>query len=589
MISMSEEFDIHIKNATIVDGTGSPAYKGALAVKGERIAAIGNVEGDAKMVIDAKGLTVTPGFIDVHNHGDLSILYYPKADGFLRQGITSFVGGQCGDSPGPFGEYIGLPWILSDVYTDVADRMYYKNWLQPRDLINPRHKELYGWEIDWDTMGGFFKKVEETGLSPNYVPLVGHGDIRSLVIGPEFQREATKKEIKEMKSHVEAAMEEGCRGISVGRDYDPGIYAGMEELVECAKTAAKYDGVYASHSLRTGHRKARKVGVPGPMPINGVLEAIDVCRQAKMSVQISHMGTMYTVSPGNNRNMTQAAIDNTLKLIDDANEEGLNVSFDTIPNHLAGGLGGSPYIISSLRPWLKISGSPEQFVKNLKMPDFREEIKATINSGKWYSLNPNIRPTWANGATIVECKDKRFLNKNIAQVAKDLDIEPLDAFFEIIMADPETKGMRSGGDDWAKLEYFKHPKMMIGIDAYAVDETKESRHYPPSYPSENSYGGFARYLRRAVRETNTLTIEEAIRKVTSSPAKKFKITDRGVLKQGAYADIVAVNMNKVTDKGNALQPRLYPEGIEYVIVNGEIVVKNSTHTGALPGKILYRE
>ena len=131
--------------------------------------------------------------------------------------------------------------------------------------------------------------------------------------------------------------------------------------------------------------------------------------------------------------------------------------------------------------------------------------------------------------------------------------------------------------------------MMIGIDAYAVDHTKESRHYPPSYPSENSYGGFARYLRRAVKETTTLTIEEAIRKVTSSPAKKFKMTDRGVLKPGAYADIVAVNMNTVTDKGNALQPRLYPEGIEYVIVNGEIVVKNSTHTGALPGKILYRE
>ena len=122
---MSEEYDILIKNATIVDGTGSPAYKGALAVQGERISAIGKAEGDTKTVIDAKGLIVTPGFIDVHNHGDLSILYYPKADGFLRQGITSFVGGQCGDSPGPFGEYIGLPWILGDVYTDVADRMYY--------------------------------------------------------------------------------------------------------------------------------------------------------------------------------------------------------------------------------------------------------------------------------------------------------------------------------------------------------------------------------------------------------------------------------------------------------------------------------
>jgi N-acyl-D-amino-acid deacylase len=593
MISMSEEYDILIKNATIVDGTGSPAYKGALSVQGERIAAIGKVEGelkgDAKNVIDAEGLTVTPGFIDVHNHGDLSILYYPKADGFVRQGITSFVGGQCGDSPGPFGDYIGLPWVLGDVYADVADKMYYKDWLQPRDLINPRHKELYGWEIDWNTMGGFFKKLEKTGLSPNYVPLVGHGDVRSLVMGPDFKRTATKKEITEMRKHVDQAMLDGCRGISVGRDYDPGIYAKMDELVGCAKAAAKYDGVYASHSLRTGHRKAREIGVPGPVPMNGVLEAIDVGRQGKMSVQVSHLGTLYQVSPGGNKDMTMTAIKSTLKVIDDAVEEGLDVNFDVIPHHAAGGIGSSPYMIGPLKPWLKVAGSPEQFVKSLKMEDFREEIKATIRSGKWYSLNPNMRPTWANGSTIMECKEKRFIDKTIAQIAEELEVEPLDALFKVIMADPETKGMRKAGSDWAKLEYFKHPRMMVGIDTFAVDHTRESRHFPPSYPSENSFGGFARYLRRAVRETDTLSVEEAVRKITSSPARKFKMTDRGVLKPGAYADIVAVNMETVTDKGNALEPRQYPEGIEYVAINGKLVVDNSKHTGALPGKILYRE
>ena len=158
---MSEEHDILIKNASIVDGTGSPAFVGAVAVKGERITAIGKVEGDLKAdagtVIDAKGLTVTPGFIDVHNHGDLSIIYYPEAESFVRQGITTFVGGQCGDSPGPFGDYIGLPWVLADLYVDLAPTMFNREWLIPRDLLNPRHRELYGWEIDWHTLGEFFK------------------------------------------------------------------------------------------------------------------------------------------------------------------------------------------------------------------------------------------------------------------------------------------------------------------------------------------------------------------------------------------------------------------------------------------------
>jgi len=590
---MSDENDILIKNATVVDGTGAPSYKGAVAVKGERIAAVGKVEGDlkedARVVIDAEGLMVAPGFIDVHNHGDLSILYYPKADCFVRQGITSFVGGHCGDSPGPFGDWIGLPWVLGDLYSDIAPSMYTREWLQPRDLVNERHRELYGWEIDWSTMGEFFERVESKGISTNYVPLVGHGDVRSLVMGPDFKRVAKRKEITEMRKHIEQAMEDGCRGISVGRDYDPGIWAGFDELLACAKVAAKYGGVYASHSLRTGHRKPRKPGEFPPLATEGVLEAIDIGRKAKISVQVSHLGNLYRVRPGDNKSVTKAVIDATLKIIDDAREEGLDVNFDVIPHHLTGGIGTSPYLVGSLSPWLKIAGSYGQFSEALRMSDFREEIKATITSGKHYRLNPNINPDWAGGRTIVECKEERFLDKTVTQVAEELGVDELDALMEILMADPETKVVRRGNDDWVKLEYFKHPEMMVGIDTFAVDETRIGRHLPPSYPNENSFGGHTRYLRRVARETGTLTWEEAIRKLTSLPARKFKMTDRGVLRAGAYADIVVLNPKTVTDRGDQIEPRQYPDGIEHVVVNGEPVVNESGHTGALPGKILYRE
>ncbi len=590
---MPEDYDILIKNASIVDGTGAPAYRGALAVKGDRVAALGKVEGDlkadAETIIEGEGLVASPGFIDVHNHGDLSILYYPEAESFVRQGITTFVGGQCGDSPGPFGEYIGLPWVLSDLYYDLAPTMYNREWLIPREILNPRHKELFGWEIDWNTMGEFFERVEAKGLSPNFAPLVGQGDVRGLVMGLDFEREATPDEIEEMTVHVEQAMEDGCIGISVGRDYDPGIWASFDEFLACAKVVAKYGGVYASHCLRTGHRKSRRPGEFPPVKTEGLLEAIDIGRKAEMSVQVSHLGVLYDVRPGGCDFMTEAAVKATLKIIDDAREEGIDVSFDEIPNHTAGGIGTTPWLVSYLTPWLRVAGGLGQLVEALRMEEFREDIKEAIWAGMHYGLNPNINEGWAKQRTIVKCKEDSFLDKTLAQIAEELDIDELDALFMVVSTDPEAKAIRKGGNEWVKFMFYQHPQAMIGIDTFAVDDKRISKHPPWGLPNENSYGGFPRYLRQAYRESGTLSLEEAIRKVTSLPAKKFNLRGRGVLKEGAYADIVVFNPETVTDKGDQLNPRQYPEGIEHVIVNGVQVVKGSAHTGAKPGKILYRE
>ncbi|RLI08599.1 hypothetical protein DRO42_06040 [Candidatus Bathyarchaeota archaeon] len=586
---MSEEYDILIKNASIVDGTGAETFRGSVAVKGERIAAIGEVKGDAKVVIDAGGLTATPGFIDVHNHGDVSILHYPEAEGFVRQGITTFVGGNCGTSPGPYGDLIDQAYFLYDIYNEVAPDMYYPNRLLPRELINERHRELYGWEIDWHTMGEFFQRVEARGLSPNYVPIVGHGDIRYLVMGQDFRRKATKKEVKAMQEQVRQAMEDGCRGLSVGRDYEPGYYADIDELAACAKVAAEYGGIYTSHSLRTGLRKARRPGEFPPPKINGILEAIEVGRRCKMPVEISHLSPLYDVWPGGSEIMTEAAVKATLKAIDDAREEGLDVNFDLIPHHLTGGIYTCPWLAAALLPWLRITGSRENLAKALQMREFRDEIRESIMSGKWYGLNPNINPHWAARPTIVSCRDDRFVGKTVAQAAEELGVDPLEALTEILSVDPYTKAVVKGDDDSTKLMFYRHPEMMIGVDTFALDDKWECKTPPWFLPNENSFGGFPRYFRRAVRETKTLTLEEAVRKVTSLPAKKFRLGDRGVLREGAYADIVLMDPETVTDRGDQLEPRRYPEGIEYVIVNGVTVVEKARHTGAKPGRILYRE
>ena len=582
-------YDVLIKNATIVDGTGSPPVKGEVAINGEHIAGIGDSLGSGDKIIDAGGKIVCPGFIDVHNHGDISIMYYPRADGYLRQGITTFIGGQCGSSPAPIGEYVVDATVLYDLYQELNPAMYYPSDLIKREVINPRHKELLGWEIDWRTMGEFCKRLEGVNISPNYVPMVGHGPIRIMAMGTDFERDATPDEIEAMKPHVRQAMEDGCSGISVGRDYDPGYWAKKEELIALTKVVAEYGGVYQSHSLRTGLRKQRRPGDFPPPKINGILEAIDVGRQAGVAVQISHLGTLYDVYPRGSPLIEEAAAKATLKVVDDAIEEGLDVSFDVIPNTGGFGLFASTYLVGFLLPWLKIAGSREQFARALRMRDFREEIKATIISGKWYRLNPNLNPAWARMNKILESKNSDYLEKTVAEVAEENKIEHLEALFDILADDPYTRIAGMSFASPTRALFYKHPAMMAGIDTLALDTTWKPEIAPWYLPSQNSFNGYAAYFEDMVREEKILNIEQAVHHVTGLPAKKFKLSDRGLLKEGAYADIVVMDIERVKDMSKPLNPCVYPDGIDHVFVNGVHVVNEMTHTGERPGKILYRE
>jgi len=584
---MSSEHDILIKNAFIVDGTGAPGSRGSVAIKAERIDAVGDVRGGAETVIDAKGMAVTPGFIDVHNHGDQSIMYYPKADGYVHQGITTFVGGNCGSSPGPFGDLVSVGMMAGEIIQELSPDMYYPSGLFRREVVNPKHREIFGWEIDWHTLGEFFRKLEAKGISPNFAPLLGHHSIRIMAMGADHKRKATPAEVEEMKKHVRQAMIDGCLGMSAGRDYDS-YYADFEELVALAKVVAEYGGLYACHSLRTGLRTARRPGEPAPIKINGLLETIDVGRKAKIPVQVSHLGALYDVVPTIDGELNEAAAKATLKIVDDARKEGIDVTFDVIPGIRAFGTSSNIWLAGTLLPWLRVAGSREQLAKALRMREFRGEIKDRIWEGKYYGLNPNINPNWAGGINIMESKDSRFVNKTITQIAQELGVDPLDALMDVIVADPHAKIGSYGRESPTKGMFYQHPGCMVGVDTLAVDTSFVGKNPPWSLPSENSFGGFALYFKLAVRENRSLSLEEAVRKVTSLPAAKFKLRDRGVLKPGAYADIVVIDPAAVDFKATPLNPCVYPEGIPYVLVNGKLVVKENQHTGATPGKVLRR-
>lgn len=585
------EWDLLIENGLIVDGTGSQAFKGFVGVSNGRIVyvSIEKPKVDVKLSIDASGLVVSPGFIDIHSHADETILLYPKAENYVLQGVTTVIGGNCGFSPAPVGKY----WLMSfwelDWWHELKPYKYYSPLMHPLDKVNEKLKEKFGFIIDWKTFNDFLCKIESRKLSINYIPLVGHGTIRAAVMGEDHKRKANSKEIEEMKLHLREAMEAGAHGMSSGLDYAPGHYADTQELIELVKIIKEYDGIYSTHWRRTGIRtEARKETRP-PEKIKGIIEAIEISEKTGVPVQISHISYGYVIYPPPPERLRKAIAEATLDYIDEAVNRGIDVTFDVIPN-ITGGVFSIPKLISLLSPWLRESGSVERFIENLKCDDYRRDIKETIYEGKWYTINPYLDPYWMDNILIRKCKNNQYVDKTIGEIALSKNLDPVDVLMNIVMEDFETlyePKYTYAGEESLDV-FFKHPRSMVGADIFALDFRWEAR-VPPYYlPHPNTYGAFPRYIRRLVKERKVLNLEEAIKKITSVPAKRMKIEDRGVLKVGAWADVTIFNLNTISDRGTYLEPRIPPVGIEYVIVNGEITARNGKHTGTLSGKVIRK-
>ena len=587
------DYDIIIKDATIVDGTGWKAYKGSIGVYGDRITAIGEVGGDAKKVVDAKGLTAMPGFIDAHSHSDMSLLFYQKCESCVMQGVTTFVGGQCGTSPAPIGGATTLFGPAADYITEIEPHKYYPaNGLYLLDEVNKLLKEKFGWVIDWHTMGEYFKRVETEGISINYAPLLGHGTCRYVIMGKNFKRTATDSEIEEMSELVYKGMEDGCRGMSTGLDYDPDVFADEKELETHLRIVKEYGGIYSPHWRRTGRRRERAKWHRAIEPITGIREVIEMSKKVGIRLQIAHLYSGYYVMPPPPPIIQEAIGKATLSLIDEAKREGLEVTFDVIPYREEGET--LPYLCSILTPWIRETGSRENLAKWLKADDYRREIKETLYTGKWFikaNQNPLTNPRWAENIKVVKSKNPSYENRTIAQIAGDQNKDSIDAWFDIIVEDPDTRGAipdYRGTDEYVKL-FFKNPLGMVGVDKSAVDLKREQKTPPYTIPGVNSYSAFPSFLNRYVKEQRIFTIEEAAIKTSALAAKAYEFKGRGLLKDGYIADIVLIDWPKLEVVGDVIKPRRYPKGIEYVFVNGKAVVEEAKHTGAKPGKILTRE
>lgn len=502
-----ESYDLVIKNGLIVDGTGEPAYTGDIAIRETRIAQIGNIKASrAAETIEASGLVVTPGFIDVHTHCDRAIKRIPTVDNYLLQGVTTVIGGNCGGHPYPLEE------------------------------LN--------------------RELQEEGISINFGCLIGHNTIRREVMKYKMDP-PTDEEMTQMKALIDQEMKAGGLGFSTGLSYLPGIYSETEELVELASVIAPYDGIYASHIRDQAEHITEAIE-----------EAIEVGETNGITVQISHIKLADDAVWGETERIT--------KPVEDARTRGVNVFLDQYPYTAT-----SSGFTSSLPSWA-FEGGREQFLERIKNPEIYNKIKAHIIERRLTStkgINKLGTIFIANSRNYSEYEGKNLQEILMAR-GKNLTVDNgADLIIEIeknggascVFFQMDEKDV----EDLMKLSYN-----MIGSDG-AVQEVGKG------VPHPRNYGTFPRVISHYVKEKAVLTLEEAIRKMTALPAWVFRLKDRGLLKEGMYADICIFDLENFKDRATFSEPHQYSQGLSCVIVNGEIAIKDDTHTNKRSGRILY--
>lgn len=499
----TESYDLVIRHGRVVDGSGNPAFFADVAVRQGRIAALGHIERPGRIEINAAGLIVAPGFIDVHTHAD-EVAAQPLAENFVRMGVTTVVAGNCGSST-----------------LDVAR---------------------------------FFRGIERTNAAVNVATLIGHNSVRRKAMGGSFARPPTSSELAQMKALVGQAMKDGAAGLSTGLIYQPGVHAQTDEIVALAKVIAPYGGIYASHMRHEGAQIYQALD-----------EVFQVARAAGIRAEVSHLKLSGPNAWG------QAG--QVLARLEQARAEGLDITQDQYV-YTASSTG-----LSQLLPAWALEGGRDEFRQRVADPALKARLIADLKR----RLRDQKRDDFSY-AVIASCAHDRALEGlNLAQAAQaKRGSAALEDQIETLL-EIQARGGASGvfhnmNEDDLQV-FLRHPNTMVACDSGL-------RKFGEGMPHPRGYGNNARVLARYVRELKVLRLEDAIRKMTSLPANTFRLSDRGLLRPGAWADLVVFDADKVQDRATFPAPHQYPDGIPHVIVNGIPVIQNGQHTGAKAGKAL---
>ncbi|MBU0712041.1 D-aminoacylase [bacterium] len=528
--SVKNRFDLIIKNGLVIDGTTAAMKPIDLGVRKDKIVAITDLaDVSADKIIDAKGLIISPGFIDIHTHTDSELLANPRGESKIRQGVTTEVSGNCGSSPFPL--------------NDDDSRKLYGNL-----------KDRYGISKRWKTAEEFLSTIEKAHPSLNYASFTGHGDLRAFVIGKN-DVQPTPAELEKIKQVLAETMEAGSLGLSTGLEYAPGSYAKTDEIIELAKVVAHYHGVYATH-MRNEDDTVEEA----------IEEALEICRKSGASLEISHFKAC------NQSNWHK--VDHMLEMIHTAHDRGLPVHADRYPYN-AWGTG-----LSSFLPLWSRQGDTDDILNRLQNKNDLAKIKP-------YTESRGERIGGWDKVLISNCRiqeNKIYEGKSILDCVEITGQEPFEFIRELLIAEQNRVGVIGFAMDENNLKkILASPLLMIGSDGIAVAPYGK---LGKGKPHPRHYGTFPRVLGKYTREEKVFDLVTAVRKMTSMPAEKLGLKQRGYLKENYFADIVIFNPETVIDNATFTDPHQYPTGIEHVIVNGKLTIENGKHTDMFAGKVL---
>jgi len=509
-------YDVVIRNGRVLDGSGNPWILADVAIKDSRFARIGKVSGRGRQEIDARGRYVSPGWIDVMDQSGRALMQNGLAENKLMMGVTTGIGGE-GGTPVPA-----------------------------------------------DKIAEYFAGLEKTGISMNFGTYFSETQARVAVLGQD-SRAPTAEELQRMKAIMETAMKAGAMGMTTALIYPPSSYASTNELIEMAKVAGQYGGIYASHIRGEGKEL-----------VQSIEEAITIGEKGGLSVEIFHLKAAF--QPGWGKLMRQAG-----RKIEAARARGVDVAAD-LYLYTAGGTG-----LEATIPSWAFEGGREKLLERLKDPATRARLKREMVTGSpgWWNII-EAAGGW-NGIVLASAQNedhKHFEGKSMVQIAREWRKTPADAAFDLVAAGRgRVTAIYHMMSEQDVITALKFPWTSIGSDAAATLNPNTVDTLGLGHP--RSYGNFPRLIARYVREKRVLSLEEAIRKMTSWPATRMRLQSRGVIREGCWADVVIFDYDTIQDRATYQKPFVYPVGIDYVLVNGQVVIDHGKHTGARPGRVIY--
>ena len=526
--------DLTLKNGRIVDGTGNPWFFGDVGIKDDVVVEVGRVNQRSQDTVDVRGQVISPGFIDGHCHSDLMVLDDPLSEIKLQQGVTTEVLGNCGMTPAPFTE---------------RNLDLLRSYVEP--VLGRTERE---WS--WETVESYVDSLLEAKPSENVATYVGHGTLRIAVMGFE-NRPASADELDRMKRLLEEGLQAGAVGLSLGLMYAPGSYTSREELAELCSVLPMYDGLLATHIRGEGNSL-----------IPSIEEVIWLAETCGVSLQISHLKAAGRSNWG--------SVTTAMELIEDARSRGLDVTCDVYPY-----TAGSTTLTSLLPPWV-LEGGVSRALERLKDPASRKRIKEELGHEHdgWDNLLASTGWDSVYISSLSKGNGANLEGKHIAEISEMRGMEPADYMMDLLLEQ----------DGKVSIVFFH----MAGADVDQVVRwdrsliASDSLHDQAEKPHPRLYGTFPHVLAKYVREDRLLTLEEAIRKMTSFPARRFRLGKRGLVAPGYAADLVVFDPETISDRATYGDPKRFPEGISHVLVNGEIVVESGVHRGVRAGRAIER-